>query len=53
MDRVSPDASVPRAHGKAVVQSPVLFSNTSPGGVGNATWTPRAGSGPLLVTIIE
>src|SRR5688500_4431836 len=53
MDRVSPDASVPRGHGKAFVQSPVLETNTSPGGVGKATSTPSAGSGPLFVTTIE
>src|SRR5262245_53121796 len=50
--RVAAGASVPRAQGKAVVQSPVFETKVRPGGVGSVTTTFVAVDGPWLVTWI-
>src|SRR5262249_10864396 len=52
MVRVVVGASEPSAHGKAVVQSPVLETNVSPGGVGSLTATLFADDGPPFVTVM-
>ena len=50
--RVAPGGSVPRLHGKAVVQSPAFATNVRPAGVASLTTTPTASDGPVLVTVI-
>src|SRR5688572_17087716 len=53
MVRVAPTATVPNAHGNAVVQSPVLLTKVRPaGGVGFSTATPAASLGPLLPNVM-
>lgn len=44
--------TVPRLHGNAVVQAPVLLTKTKPGGVISATTTLSAFEGPLFVTVM-
>jgi hypothetical protein len=48
--RISPDRSVPRLQGKAVVQAPELETNVSPAGVGSLTTTACASAGPAFAT---
>ena len=50
--RVAAGGSVPRVHGKAVVQSPAFETNVRPGGVGSVSVTPVASDGPAFVTVI-
>src|SRR5262245_62205318 len=52
MMRVAPAASVPSAHGNAVVQSPAFDTNVSPAGAGSSTTTAGAVDGPTFVTAI-
>ena len=52
MVRVWPTGTTPSAHGNAVVQSPVLDTNTRPVGVPSLTTTFSASDGPALVTVI-
>ena len=52
MVRVAARGSVPRSHGKAVVQSPAFATKVRPGGVGSATVTLVASDGPAFVTVI-
>ena len=47
----APDASVPSAHGNAVVQAPEFATNERPAGAGSATETPVAAEGPLFTTV--
>ena len=48
----APAGTVPSAHGKAVMQSPVLDTKVSPAGVTSATTTFAALDGPVFVTVI-
>ena len=48
----APAASVPSAHGKAVVHAPAFDTNVRPGGVGSATVTATASDGPAFVTTV-
>ena len=48
----APAGTVPSAHGKAVVQSPVFDTQVSPVGVTSATTTLSAFDGPAFVTVI-
>jgi hypothetical protein len=50
--RVPPGATVPSAHGNAVVQSPLVLTNVRPVGVGSDTETPVALDGPLFVSVM-
>jgi hypothetical protein len=50
--RVAPAGTMPRVHGKALVQAPLLESKLSPTGVGSVTDTLVASLGPLFVTVI-
>ena len=50
--RLAPAGTVPRLHGKAVVQAPALDTNVRPAGVTSATDTPAASLGPPFVTVI-
>jgi len=52
MDLLAPGASVPRVHGKAVAQSPVLLTNVRPLGVAPFTITADAAAGPVFATTI-
>ncbi len=52
MTRVAPAGTVPRLHGKAVTQSPLLDAKLRPDGVTSATDTPAASLGPLLVSMM-
>src|SRR5262249_33677730 len=47
-----PGASVPSAHGKAVVQAPLLDTKVRPAGVGAFTTTLVAAGAPLLLPTI-
>jgi hypothetical protein len=49
---VCPFAIVPRLHGKAVMQAPVLETKFNPGGVGSLTLTFCESLGPLFLTVI-
>ena len=48
----APAASVPSAHGEAVVQAPAFDTNVRPGGVGSVTVTATASDGPAFVTTV-
>src|SRR5262249_30077018 len=50
LEKKEPGSSVPKAHGKAVVQSPVVEMKVSPEGVGSFTETSTAEDGPALGT---
>ena len=50
--RVAPAGTTLSAHGKAVMQAPVVDTNTRPVGVASLTTTPAASDGPVLVTMI-
>jgi hypothetical protein len=50
--RVAPAGTTPSAHGNAVVQSPVVDTNTRPVGAASLTTTPAASDGPALVMVI-
>ena len=50
--RVAPVGTTPSVQGKAVVQSPVVDTNTRPVGVASLTTTPTASDGPVLATVI-
>ena len=52
MVRVAARGSVPRSHGKAVVQSPAFDDERQAGGVGSASVTPVASDGPAFMTVI-
>ncbi len=52
MLRVAPGGTVPRAQGKAVVQSPAVLTKVRPAGVGSLTTTFAALDGPALLTWI-
>ena len=50
--RTAPAASVPSAHGKAVVHAPRFDTNVRPDGVGSATVTAVASDGPAFVITV-